>query len=89
MNPRQKAKKLIDLAFDEGTTEQERVSAMARALKIIRKYDLLASPLEGLLASDNETISAATNIIDRLTDPHFIGSVRKVASRISRARRRR
>jgi hypothetical protein len=88
MNARQKVKDLIELACDETGNDKERVAAAMKAVRIIRKYDLLASPLDGLLESDNETIKAATSIFEKLTDPDLVSSVKKISSRISQARRR-
>jgi hypothetical protein len=88
MNARQKVKDLIELALEEGGDEKERIVAAMKALRIIRKYDLLASPLDGLLSSDNETVKAATSIFEKLTDPDLVSSVKKISSRISQARRR-
>ena len=85
---RQKAKELIALALDEGGEEKERVSAALKAVKIIAKYDLLSSPLDGLLSSDNETVSAAADVFQRLTDPSFIKSVKKIGSKVARPRAR-
>ena len=89
MNARQKAKDLIELALEENGDDKERIAAAMKALRIIRKYDLLSSPLDGLLSSDNETIKAATSIFEKLTDPDLVSSVKKISSRISQARRRR
>jgi len=89
MNARQKARDLIELALEENGDDKERIAAAMKALRIIRKYDLLSSPLDGLLSSDNETVKAATSIFEKLTDPDLVNSVKKISSRISQARRRR
>lgn len=85
---RQRAKDLMTLALDERTPEKERLSAAFKALQTIRKHGLLDSPLEGLLGSDNETVKAGMTIFEKLTDPAFVGSVKKVAGGLSRTRRR-
>jgi hypothetical protein len=89
MNARQKARDLIELALEENGDDKERIAAAMKALRIIRKYDLLSSPLDGLLSSDNETVKAATSIFEKLTDPDLVNSVKKISGRISQARRRR
>jgi hypothetical protein len=83
---RQKARDLIELALDESTTDEERISAAMKAAKLIRKHDLLSSPLDGLLDSDNETVQAASNIFEVLTDPKLAKSVKKVADQFRRRR---
>lgn len=92
MSARQKAKDLVELAADVDTPDNERIAAAMKLVKLIRKYDLLASPLDGLMASDNETVQAATDIFGRLTDPTFLASVKKIGGQLGRAagaRRRR
>lgn len=89
MSARQKARGLVQLALDESAGEKERVNAAMRCVKLIAKYDLLASPLDGLLDSDNETVSAAANIFQKLTDPTLVASVKKVSQKIGRAHTRR
>jgi hypothetical protein len=86
---RQKAKDLINLALDGDNDANERAAAAMRAVKIIAKYDLLASPLDGILDSGNETVQAAGDIFSRLTDPTLLNSLKKVASHVGQARRRR
>lgn len=86
---RQKVKDLIELACDETGDEKERVAAAVKAVRLIRKYDLLSSPLDGLLSSDNETVSAAATIFETLTSPNLVNSVKRVGSHLSQARRRR
>lgn len=92
MSNRQKARDLVELAADVDTPDNERIAAAMKVVKMIRKYDLLASPLDGLLSSDNETVAAATDIFGRLTDPTFLASVKKIGGHLGRAtaaRRRR
>lgn len=87
MNPRQKAKDLVELAVDERTPEKERLSAALKAVALIRKHDLLASPLD-LLSSENETVQAVKSVAEVLFDPEFKNNVKKITSRFSGARRR-
>jgi len=89
MSARQKAKDLVELAADVDTPDNERIAAAMKVVKMIRKYDLLASPLDGLMASDNETVQAATDIFSRMTDPSLVKSLKKVADQIGRVRRSR
>lgn len=90
---RRKAKDLIELAVGDNTPKEERLAAAFNAAKLIHKYDLLASPLDELLGSENETVRAATTVLDKITDPDFIDSVKTIGSQISggggRRRRRR
>jgi hypothetical protein len=79
MNHRQKAKDLVNLAIDARTPEKERAVAMVALVKLIHEHDLLSSPLDGLLNTDNRTIRAAATIFERVTDPGFVDSVREVA----------
>lgn len=88
MSNRQRAKDLIELALDEGAPETERLSAAVKAVKLIRKYDLLSSPLD-LLSSENETINAVKGIFETLSDPKLVKNVKKVGERFSGRRRRR
>lgn len=83
---RQRAKDLIELAVDDRTPEKERFSAALKAVGLIHKHDLLASPLDELLGSKNETVRAASRVIDRITDPDFIDSVKTIGGHISRTR---
>lgn len=83
---RKKARDLIRLALDEKTTEDERIAAALRAVKLIDKYDLLRSPIDGLLESDNETVSAAASIFERITDPELVRSIKTVSAGIKRVR---
>jgi len=85
---RKKARGLVALAVDERTPREERIAAALRAVKIIAKYDLLASPLDGILDNSNETVQAAKTIFDFVTDPKLSASVKTVADRFKRSRRR-
>ena len=89
MSAREKARGLVKLALDESAGEKERINAAMRCVKLINKYNLLASPLDGLLDSDNETVSAAANIVQALTNPMLVDSVKKVGRKIGQARARR
>lgn len=84
---RKKARDLIELAVDENTPKEERLAAAFNAAKLIHKYDLLASPLDELLGSENETIRAASTVLDRITDPAFIDSVKTIGRGLSRRER--
>ena len=86
---RQKVQGLIELALDERTPEKERIAAAFKACSIVRKHDLLASPLDGLLEGGDETVQAAAGIFQTLTDPKLVGNLKKVASRFNRRRSRR
>lgn len=88
MSARQKAKDLVELAADVDTPDNERIAAAMKLVKLIRKYDLLASPLDGLMESDNETIAAATDIFGRLTDPALVNSLKKFTGKLKGMRRR-
>jgi hypothetical protein len=87
VNARQKAKDLINLAIDDAANDKERVAAAMKAIKIIHDNDLLSSPLDGLLESDNDTVRAASSILDKLTDPDLIKNVKKVAGSFKGRRR--
>jgi len=80
---RQKAKDLLELAADESTTDKERISAAMKAGALIRKHDLLSSPLD-MLGSDNETVQAAKSIFEKLADPKLAKDLKKVADRFRR-----
>lgn len=84
---RSRAKKLVELAGHPDTPEKERISAAFKAISLIRKHDLLASPLDGLLDSGDETVQAAAGIFQTLTDPKLVGNLKKVAGRFNRRRR--
>lgn len=83
---RQQAKDLVNLATDERTPEKERTAAMVQAIRVIKQHDLLSSPLDRLLNTDNETVNAAATLFGRLTDPDFVDSVRQVARGLSSRR---
>lgn len=87
MNTRQKAKDLMKLALDERTPEKERIAAAFGALKIVDRDGLLDSPLEGIMAIDNESVQAAASIFETLTNPRFVKSVKQVANKVRRGRR--
>jgi hypothetical protein len=89
MNVRDRVKKLMATALDEAGNDKERLSAAFAALKLIRDNDLLASPLDGLMSSSNEHLQAAGSIFETLSDPEFVRKVKKVASAVSSARRKR
>lgn len=86
---RQKAQDLVRLATDSDTDKEEALTAAYRACKIIEKYDLLSSPLDGLLGSGNETVEAAASIFETLTSPKLAGNLKKIAGAVGQARRRR
>jgi hypothetical protein len=83
-DPRQQALHLIELALDDATTVEERRSAAMRAVKHIDKYDLLTRPFEG-----NETVQAAMNVAETITDSDLVGNLKKLVGQIGQARRRR
>ena len=76
MTPREKAKGLIELAADESTSEEERFSSAVKACALIRKYDLLSSPLDSM--NDNKTVKAARKIFDAFSDPEVKGSLKDI-----------
>ncbi len=81
MDPRQKAKDLIELAADGRGSDKERASAAVKAVALIRKHDLLTipdSPFTGLF--DNE-------LVQEVSELARIG--KKLANRVGQARRRR
>ena len=84
-NPRKTAQGLIELALDKSTTDKERLNAMVGAVTLIKKYDLLSSPLDAL--PDNETIKAVTDIYERVTDPELLGAFKKIAGKFGKRRR--
>ncbi len=92
MNPRQKARDLIELAADDRTPEKERVAAAWKAVELIRKYDLLSSPLDGflggMLASSNEDIQAVGTVLEAITDPKLVAGIKTIAGRIKRRKKR-
>jgi hypothetical protein len=81
---RQKAQYLIDLALDESTSVDERRTAAMQAVKHIDKYDMLSRPFEG-----NETVQAAMNVAETITDSDLVGNLKKLVGQIGQARRRR
>jgi hypothetical protein len=90
---RQKAKKLIELAFDNPDSEEGDAAAW-RALRVIRKYNLLdATPLDGVL--ENETVRAVKDVADVVTNPEFVGNLKSLGRTLgglaaaAKARRRR
>jgi len=84
---RQKVKDLIELAVDDGGEDMERAAAAMRAVKLIRKYELLDSPLDELLGGGGgETIQATVTIFEAITDPTLRKSVKKIAERFRRGR---
>jgi len=86
---RKKAKELMAMALDErNNSEHERIRMAFSALKVIEKYHLLDSPLDGIMETDNETVKAAATIFDHLTNPDLVNSVKKVAGGLRRSRRR-
>jgi hypothetical protein len=88
-NARQKARGLVELAMNDGTTEKERLSAAIKAVGLIHKHDLLASPLDGLLDNSDETVQAATHVFNALTNPDLTKNLKKVADRFRRSTRAR
>ncbi len=76
-DPRETVKDLIELACDAtGENDKERNSAAMKAVKMIRKYDLLDSPLDRI--ADNEYVQAARAIFGAFNDPN----VKKVRDRV-------
>ena len=86
-NHRETAKKLINTAADPRTPENERVAAMVKAVKLIKEYDLLASPLDALISADNETVRAVSTVFEHLSSHEFVDSVKKVVSVLGGLRR--
>lgn len=85
---REKAKRLVELAFDRSTTAEERASSARMAVKIIRKYKLLdPPPLDGIL--ENETVQVAKRVVDKLTDPELVGGLKAIGQVIGDFRKRR
>ena len=84
-NPRKTAQGLIELALDKSTTDKERLNAMVGAVTLIKKYDLLSSQFDAL--PDHETIKAATDIFERITDPDLVDAFKKIAGKFKRQRR--
>lgn len=88
---REKARKLIALALDDRGNERERLSAAMRACVLIKQHDLLASPLDGILTSDNETVKAAVNIGKAVAEdgPAVVRGVKSVVDAFKKTRARR
>lgn len=86
---RQKAKDLVELACNDGTTDKERVAAAIRAVGLIKKYDLLSSPIESMLNVDNEAVQAVGDLLNVVTDPKVVGSVKTLLGRLGSRRRSR
>ena len=87
---REKARGLVKLAMDKGTTDEERLSAGMKAVALIHQHNLLDHPLDKLVPGDNEGVKAAVDVFGRLFDPEFVGSVKKVyrgAKEAGKARR--
>ena len=69
---REKAKRLIEQALDDGVEVEERNAFALRAIKIVRKYKLLdLAPLDGIL--ENETVKAVKTVADKFADPEAHG----------------
>lgn len=84
---RQKAKDLMAVALDErNSSEKERITAGFTALKMISKYGLLDSPLDGILDGANEDVMAAKNVVETLTGTDFVNSVKRVARAVTGGR---
>jgi len=83
MNKRQQVKDLIELAVDETGDDKERLAAAMKAVRLIRKYDLLSDPLDAI--ADNEYVRAAKTLFGAFNDP----SVKKVRDRVTARVRKR
>ena len=85
MSHRDKAKGLIELAFDEETTKEERMSAAIKAVALIRKYRLLDNPLDSAFDSlkEDETFKASKKVVDTLTDPDLVSSLKTIGKTLS------
>lgn len=83
-DPKETALNLIDLALNDGTTEEERRSAAVKAVKFIDKHNLLAHPLDELFGSKNPTVRAVSTVVDKITDPDFIDSVKTITGQFTR-----
>lgn len=82
---RQKARDLIRLATNEKTPEKERIVASVQAVALIEKHDLLESPLDDLIGADNETIKAAGTLLNLVSDPQVVNSVKKLWNKRKRS----
>lgn len=90
MKASQKARDLVELAVNEETPDKERLVAAMAACKLIKKYGLLDSPIDGLLGGvDNESIQAASTILNIFTDPALTSSIKKIASQFKKKRGRK
>lgn len=84
IDKRQQVKDLIELAVDStNDDDKERVAAAMKAVRMIRKYDLLDSPLDAL--ANNEYVQAAQKIFGVFNDP----AVKKVRARVTQEVKRR
>ena len=83
---RKKAKDLIALAADTSTSEKERVAAALQAARIIKKYKLLDSVMD-MLPSDG-IVQDAKTVLDTVTNPDFLGSLKKIGGELKKFRRR-
>jgi hypothetical protein len=89
MDHRQKAKDLIELSADEGTSPDERVAAASRACALIRKYDLLSNPLD--LLGKNETVRAVKAVAEVLSSSDLkenVGTIKRGIEGLFGGRRR-
>ena len=89
---RAKVKDLTTLALDDAATAEERSSTAVRAIKIIRKYELLdLTPVEGIL--EHPTVRAAKVVADKLVDSELTGAfkvlLKQGAEAVAASRRRR
>jgi len=88
MDKRQQVKDLIELAVDStNDDDKERIAAAMKAVRMIRKYDMLESPLDAL--ANNEFIQAGKAIFEAFNDPSVKKVRNRVTQEVARARRRR
>lgn len=88
MDKRQQVKDLIELAVDStNDNDKERIASAMKACRMIRKYDLLESPLDAF--ANNEIVQAGRKIFDVFNDPAVKKVRTRVAQEVARARRRR
>lgn len=90
MNLRKKARDLIELAVDPRTPESERRNAAMKAVKFIRKHDLLAkpqpkNPLEGFLQDNDETVQTVKQTFDAAKT--VADGLRKIGIKFQQGRR--
>jgi hypothetical protein len=83
---RQKVKDLIELAVDKSTSGEERGNAAMRAVRIIRKYNLLSRPTDGILKG-NKIAQAMETILEKSRDPDLMDSLKAIKDGIESARR--